>query len=663
VNNQRHGARARHPHYTLAVVALLAAAAVNWHHLAWWCLPLLALASGWRALATLRGHALPGRWARVGLALIITTGVLLSYRTLNGLTAGATLLAAMTAAKLFEARAARDWYVIIAATLFLLLAACLDRQQLWRLPAYALCLWLDAAALRGLSGGAVPPAATLLRESGQQLLYAVPLALVLFLFFPRLPGSFWTLPDDDTAVTGLGEEMSPGDIGRLVESDEPALRVRFEGALPPPVERYWRGLVLRDFDGRTWRRHRSADRGIDVEFAGPEYRYTETLEPNTHGAVPALELARPPSASAASYGADLQLSARRPHGSAQSYELSSYPHAMNRTDPGEQGRAIDLALPPGRNPRTRALALQLHAAAVDDAAYIGAVLAYFRSGGFEYTLAPQRLGRDAVDELLFGTRQGFCGHYASAFVVLMRSAGIPARVVTGYQGGEWNPIGRYLIVRQSAAHAWAEAWLAGRGWVRADPTAVVAPERLDREYLQFAGDSLLRGAGSLAAGGWFATALQAFDAASAWWQDQVVGFDLRRQLALAGRLRFGDRDWQSLAIALAAGMIAWLAWIGWTLRRVTLAARPDALARAWLGVEGMLARRAGPRAAHEGVLGWCERLARHDARAARTLPLAQRYAQLRYGPPGDESQLRAFVAAARAHRREERRRARRDGED
>jgi transglutaminase-like putative cysteine protease len=653
-------ARARHPHYTLAVVALLAAAAVNWQHLAWWCLPLLALASGWRALATLRGHALPGRWARVGLALIITTGVLLSYRTLNGLTAGATLLAAMTAAKLFEARAPRDWYVIIAATLFLLLAACLDRQELWRLPAYALCLWLDAAALRGLSGGVVPPAATLLRESGRALLYAVPLAIVLFLFFPRLPGAFWTLPDADTAITGLGEEMSPGDIGRLVESDQPALRVRFEGALPPPVERYWRGLVLRDFDGRTWRRHRDAERGIDVDFSGPEYRYTETLEPNSHGAVPALELARPPPAAAASYGADLQLSARLPHGSAQVYELSSYPQAVNRTPLDAAARAIDLALPPGRNPRTDTLARQLRATSADDAAYVAAVLAFFRNGGFEYTLEPQRLGRDAVDELLFSTRHGFCGHYASAFVVLMRSAGIPARVVTGYQGGEWNPIGRYLIVRQSAAHAWAEAWLPVRGWVRVDPTAVVAPERLDREYLQFAGDSLLNGPGA-SANGWFATALQAFDAAGAWWQDQVVGFDLRRQLALAGRLHFGDRDWQSLAIALAAGMITWLAWIGWTLRRITLAARLDALARAWLGVEQALARRVGPRAAHEGVLAWCERLASADARTAPVLPLARRYAQLRFGPPQDEAQLHAFVAAARAYQREERRRSRRTG--
>jgi protein-glutamine gamma-glutamyltransferase len=156
------------------------------------------------------------------------------------------------------------------------------------------------------------------------------------------------------------------------------------------------------------------------------------------------------------------------------------------------------------------------------------VLAFFRDGGFEYTLEPQRLGRDGVDELLFGTRHGFCGHYASAFVVLMRFAGLPARVVTGYQGGEWNPIGRYLTVRQSAAHAWAEVWLPRRGWVRADPTAVIAPGRLDREYLQFGGDSLLGGADAMAGGSWFTTALQTWDAVSAWWQDDVIGFNSGR---------------------------------------------------------------------------------------------------------------------------------------
>jgi transglutaminase-like putative cysteine protease len=636
----------------LPIAALYAAALVNAHHLAWWCLPVLVLATGWHLRAVLYGHPQPARATRLGFAALVTAGVLLSFRTLNGLSAGATLLVAMTAAKLFEARARRDWYVICGATLFLLLAACLDRQQLWRLPLYASCLLLCLAALRGLSGGAPLPAATLLRESARQVLYALPLALLCFLFFPRLPGAFWSLADDDEAITGLGDEMSPGRIARLSESDEPALRARFDGAPPPAAQRYWRGPVLHDFDGFTWRRHRGAAPPTGaLEFRGPAYHYSETLEPNTHGTVVALEMSQLPDTPYVSMSADFQLLALRPILEARSYELTGYPQAQMRGELAPAARQMDLALPANRNPRARELALRLRAQAADPAAYINSVYAFLHDGGFAYTLVPQPLGRNSVDELLFDTREGFCGHYASAFVDLMRAAGIPARVVTGYQGGEWNPIGGYLLVRQRDAHAWAEVWLEGRGWLRADPTAVVAPERLQRDLLQF-GDGLGSSATRLlGASRWLTNLLQAWDAANAWWQDDVVGFNFARQLNLAGRLGFGDGDWQTLAIALGVALSAWLAWIAWSLRRLARAARPDALTRAWQRIDRRLARAGMPRADSEGVLAFCERLAlaRPDT-AAALLPLARRYAQLRYGPPVDGAALREFLHAARAYR-------------
>ena len=181
----------------LALAGLMLAAILNAHHTAWWCLPVLAGASAWHLRATLHPTRWPPRLLRIGIAMLLTTGVLLSFRTLNGLEAGATLLTAMTAAKLFESRATRDWYVILGAALFLLLAACLDRQQLWRLPCYAAALWLCSAALRGLDGGANQPPALLLRGAGRQLLLALPLGLLLFLFFPRLPGAFWALPSGE----------------------------------------------------------------------------------------------------------------------------------------------------------------------------------------------------------------------------------------------------------------------------------------------------------------------------------------------------------------------------------------------------------------------------------------------------------------------------------
>jgi transglutaminase-like putative cysteine protease len=640
---------------TLAVTALLATAAVNWHHLAWWCLPLLVLASAWHARAVLRAHPLPGRGARIGLAFIITVGVLLSYRTLNGLAAGATLLAAMSAAKLFEARTIRDWHVLNGATLFLLLAACLDRQQLWRLPVYAVCLWLSAASLRGLGGGAALPTRTLMRESALQLAYAVPLAAILFLFFPRLPGAFWSLPGDGTAITGLGDEMTPGDIARLVESDDPALRVRFAGPVPPAPERYWRGPVLHDFDGATWRRHRTdMAPPAAVEARGPAYHYSTTIEPNAHNTLIALEMSGPPSAADVIYTGDFQLLLRRSPNQAQSYELTAYPQAIRRVELSGAMRELDLALPADRNPRARELAQRLRAAASDDAAYVGAVLGFFKHGGFEYTLTPQRLGRNSIDELLFSSRQGFCGHYASAFVDLMRAGGVPSRVVTGYQGGEWNPIGRYLTVRQSDAHAWAEVWLPDRGWLRADPTAMVSPQRLSRELLAFEDDGGREGDRLRAGARWLATVLQSWDAVNAWWQDDVVGFNFSRQLKVADWLGFGDRGWQTLAVALGAGMAAWLVWIAWSLRRLAARTRPDALSRAWRGIDRRLARAGQARAPHEGVIAYCQRLAEtHPDMAAAVGPLARQYVRLRFGPPGNAGDMHGFARAARRFARGE----------
>ena len=635
----------------LALGGLLLAAALNAHHTAWWCLPVLAAASIWHLRVNLRLTQLPPRPVRVAIALLLTAGVLLSFRTLNGLEAGATLLTAMIAAKLIETRATRDWYVILGAALFLLLAACLDRQQLWRLPCYALTLWLCAGAFRGFDGGSNQAPMLLLRGAGRQLLLALPLALVLFIFFPRLSGAFWALPSGETAITGLGDEMSPGDISRLVESDEPALRARFSGSLPPVALRYWRGPVLHDFDGHTWRRLRGQMAGMPaLNYRGPAYHYTATIEPNAHGTVLALELASPGDLPSVIFTGDYQLLAAHPISQAQSYELDSYPQATSSAGLSTPMRRIDLALPANRNPRTQSLATALRTSASGDTAFVDLAMAYLRDGGFEYTLTPQRLGRDSVDDLLFATHQGFCAHYAAAFVTLMRAGGVPARVVTGYLGGEWNHFGGYLIVRQSDAHAWAEVWLADRGWVRTDPTAVVAPERLTRGRYDFAGS----GAGSsarLLRSPWLSNVLQGWDALNAWWQDAVVGFNFRRQLDLARWLGFADRDWLVLTAALGAGLIGWMLWMSWTLRHVLRRARPDALARAWGRIDARLRRAGLARAAHEAVLAHAERLAQErPVHFTTLLPLARRYTQLRYGPPCCAEELEEFLRGARRYR-------------
>ncbi len=622
---------------SLCLVALSGALLLNVHHLAWWAAPLALLTAVWRARASWHTHRLPKRWQRVVLVVVLTVAVIASFRGLNGIAAGATLLTAMSAAKLIETRQARDWYIVIGTALFLLVAACLDQQALWRLPLYAAECWLLATALRALgSGRAQLPLRRLLADSGRALALALPFALLLFLFFPRLPGAFWAVPAEEAAITGLSDEMSPGSISRLMESDEPALRVRFDGPLPPPTQRYWRGPVLHDFDGSTWRRRmgRIAREG-PARFSGTGYSYQVTLEPNNHNVLIALELPQSPDVPFSMLTPDFQLFSMRPLDRQRNYQLTSYPDYRTAPELSDYARRIDLALPPQRNPRARQFAQQLRDGR-DDAAFIAAVLDNFRSNGFEYTLTPQPLSRDGIDDFLFTTREGFCGHYASAFVTLMRAGGIPARVVTGYLGGEWNSIGSYLTIRQSDAHAWAEVWLAGRGWTRVDPTAVVAPERLTRDVF-----GLLRSANRSAGRVMretplLGTLIQGMAAMNAWWQDSVVGFNSRKQLDIFEFIGFSDADWRSVALLLGGGSLLWFLALLWALREKSAPLRRDPLTRAWRKLERRLARAGLPRAAHEGPLDFAARIgALRPTLADELQSIAREYAALRFGPAPD----------------------------
>jgi hypothetical protein len=338
------------------------------------------------------------------------------------------------------------------------------------------------------------------------------------------------------------------------------------------------------------------------------------------------------------YTGDYQLISARPLTQSRSYALTSYPQHHDAASLSPLALRVDLALPPDRNARSLALGRSLREHASDDAAFVAATVDYFRNGGFEYTLTPPRLSLNSVDDFLFGTRQGFCGHFASSFVTLMRAGGVPARVVTGYLGGEWNPVGGYLTVRQSHAHAWAEVWLEGRGWIRVDPTAVVAPERLTRDYFDFIGDAARAPGRMLRTAPWIGGAIQAFEALNAWWQDRVVGFDFRRQFELLNALGFRDRDWQTLAALLGAGSLAWIAWLAWTMREQLRPLRRDALARLWLRLEKRLARVGLARAPHEGPIAFATRVGTaRPAAAIELLSIARRYAKLRFDRAGSDA--------------------------
>ena len=633
------------------LAGLLGAVLLNAHHTALWCLPVALGGCAWQLRAAHRPSRLMGSAVRIAVAVVLTLGVLVSFRTLNGLDAGATLLVAMSALKLMETRRTRDWLIVLGAALFLLLAACLSAQALWLIPFYAAELWLLGAALYAIGAGAsTPPPRQLLRLAGRGLLFALPLAILLFLFFPRLPGALWSVPREDEAVTGLGEQMSPGSISQLIESDEPALRVRFDGPIPPNADRYWRGPVLHSFDGYTWSRVRG-DFGEPpaLEFAGRGYRYEVTLEPNSHGVLIALDMpaGAPAELPSTLSTFDYQLLETTSMSSARSYRLESFPNHRSYGALSADERRLDLALPSGRNPRSLELAQHLRVGAAGDRAYVEAVLNYLQHGGFSYTLTPPRQSRNSIDDLLFNTHEGFCGHYASAFATLMRAGGIPAHVVTGYLGGDWNRFGHYLLVRQASAHAWTEVWLEGWGWVRVDPTAVVAPDRIGRDL-----DDVLAAAGGLhrhaANWPWLAATAQLWQAVNAWWQDEFVDFNMARQLNLLGALGLKDRDVEALVVLLAVGGTLWLSLLAWRTRRRSARRPHDALGAVWRRLEQALQRRNAGRAPHEGPIAWSERLAGEQPELAASLkPIARQYALLRYGRSCSSREIERLRRAVR----------------
>jgi transglutaminase-like putative cysteine protease len=626
-----------------ATAAFAAGSLLNVDRVPVWVPIAAAIFITWRLLATTRPIRLPGTAVRSIVALLLVAGVLVRFQTLNGLSAGTALLVLMGSIKLMETRAQRDQFIVVGAGIFLLLAACLDRQSLLRAPLYLLQAWLCCSALAVVAYSPAAPSpgrlagltnrdAVLL--AGRSLAFALPLAVMLFVFFPRLPGAFWAIPRSDEALTGLGDSMSPGSISQLTASYDVAFRAHFEGAPPPPQERYWRGPVLHEFDGYTWRRVRnSLVRQDPLQYVGTGYHYRVSLEPSAQPWWFSLDTATGSPAPRVFFTYDYQLVATDPVTEGTSYSLVSYTNTQATREISVLARRYDTKLPEERNPRSRQLALELRGKSSSDAAFVTTVLEYFRTGGFRYTLEPPRLGFDSVDDFIFKTHLGFCGHYASAFVSLMRAAGVPARVVTGYLGGEWNPIGRYFIVRQSDAHSWAEVWLEGRGWTRVDPTAVVEPERLRRGILDLLPNAVSAQARFVWGTPWLESALQRWDALNTWWNDQVVKFNYDDQLRLLQKLGFKTPGAEQLGWAFGAGLIGWLLWIAWQVGRTPSKRRPDRLARAHAALCRKLARAGMIHEPHHGPLAFAAEISRHRPDLSEQLhPLLMRYAQLRFGP-------------------------------
>lgn len=652
-------------------------------HLPLWVSTLAATLLAWRAYLAWRGLPLPPRWLLLAITLVSTGALFLNFHTLFGREAGVTLLILLATLKLLELRAARDAAVLIFLSCFIIITNFFYSQSIPTALFMCATLLVIITTWVHMHSGTLPLRPRL-RIAGVLLLQAIPLTLILFVLFPRVQGPLWGLPQDAYASSGLDDKMSPGSLGKLSLSDAVAFRVTYNNDKPPQRDQmYWRGPVLWDFDGQTWTAGKITARTKPprLDNLSSPIDYTVTLEPHNKTWLFTLEMPAQISIPAGmTYDFQVQQDANVTSRVRYNARSNLSFRANAEEDPRQLQRA--LSIPRQLNPRAQQLAAEWRANSMNsadsfplptsprrgegqslpppsgegwgegkDEAVMRAALTYFNREQFHYTLEPPPLGLHAVDEFLFTTRRGFCEHYASSFVWLMRAAGIPARVVTGYQGGQYNGLGNYYIVRQSDAHAWAEVWLRGRGWVRVDPTAAIAPARVQSGLAAAVPENESTELPFMARtqSPWLINLRFNLDRLNYQWDQWVLGYNTERQFAFLTRLGMEAVTWQKMAftllgaVAVVAGLLALL-----MLRRLMLR-NTDAVQAAWLKFCRKLARNGIVRAAHEGPQDFAARAAQIKPQLAPAIAdITARYVRLRYEPQTDSDALHALRRKIRA---------------
>jgi transglutaminase-like putative cysteine protease len=637
--------------FELTAAAIAIVVATHAAHLpAWLVIGAPAMILARVAMRRRRDGAVP-MIVRVPAAILLLVAVAMQYGTVFGREPGSVLGCGLLALKLLETERARDARVALGFAAFVLISALLFVQDLAFTLAAALALVVVLAALIALQPAAADarrPLRTELRLGATLLVVGLPLAAAAFVLVPRLASPLWGTRDNSaTGRTGLSDSMEPGAMTELLIDDSPAFRVRFDDAsAPPPQARYFRSIVLRDFDGATWTRGQRGTflRAEPASSETPPIGYSIVIEPTDRRWLPALDI--PIEAPRGShFTASRELVSDTPVSEPREYRVrSSLAYRLSdRLAPYERSRA--LALPEGFDPKTHALAESWRAQGLDDDAIVRAALERFRAS-FTYTLNPPLLGRDSIDDFLFSTQKGFCEHFASAFVVLMRAAGIPARVVTGFQGGTWNAAGGYLLVRNSDAHAWAEIWRPERGWVRVDPTAAVSPVRIEL------GAAAANDNPAWSQAAWLRAIRDRLDLVNGLWTRAIIRFDALRQKGMLTPFGVPEANPGDLLLALAAALAAILVLATVWAMRDAAAPRADPLDAAWQQLRRRLAHAGVEPRTSEGPLDLLSRTrAAIPASDAALSPLVQDYVALRYGSIEPEPErMRAFTRAVRNFR-------------
>ena len=651
------------------MLSVLMVIAPHADHLPLWVSALCGVLLLWRAWLAYSGDPLPKRWLLLMLTFAGTIGIIIEFRTLFGREAGVTLLIMLAALKFMELHKARDAMVLIYLACFIIITNFFYSQSIPTALYLLVTLMVIMTTWIHLQAQGIALKLRL-RIAANLLLQAIPLMLILFILFPRVDGPLWGLPQDAYASTGLDEKMSPGSLSRLSLSEAVAFRVSYTDKVPPRNKMYWRGPVLWEFDGRTWTPGKVGTPGKTLLTITPKFteldqpiNYAVTLEPHNKNWLFALDM--PDNISIpVELSYDFRLLNKEPVNKRMRYEARSNLSYQANIQEAPQQLQRGLELPKQFNPRAQQLASQWRkqietnpspqpdpggrgdnrSPAGIDEILVRTALAYFAQQGFQYTLEPPLLGVNTVDDFLFESKQGFCEHYASSFVFLMRAAGVPARVVTGYLGGEYNEIGNYYIVRQSDAHAWAEIWLAGQGWVRVDPTGAIAPARMQSSLSAALQNNAALPFMARNPPQWLRNLRLNWDTLSNQWNQWVLGYDSERQFAFLTRLGMESITWQKIAINMMAGVALVIALYALFMLRHLLTRNPDKVHAAWLKLCEKLAKAGLPRATHEGAQDYATRVALARPELADAIhDLAARYSALRYGSLNEDQAQLEFI--------------------
>ncbi len=625
-----------------------------------WSVFLIAALFIWRLLCIKHPRWLPPKWLLLLIIIVAAWGLFMHFGTVFGKTAGSVFLSLLLAIKLHESRSRRDYMLLIALSFFIIVTNFLFSQSI---PTVVFMLLSVIVLLMSMihinlaqdtigdtSGNSRSHSHNLshrdkLKLASRLLLQALPLMLIMFVLFPRISGPLWQLPEEkNVAVSGLSDRMEPGNISALIQSSAVAFRAEFDRQPPPQPQLYWRALVLWTFDGRSWERgkHNPTPQANIQPLADPiDYRIT--LEPHQQDWLFALDMPLnvPDNID---YSSNFELRAGEKISSLYQYRLSSVPEYIIQPQLSPWERSAGLKMPAEGNPQTRALGRQLAQQYTEPQQIVSQVLAMFNAEDYHYTLNPPLTpGADSVDQFLFQTRRGFCEHYAGSFALLMRAAGVPARVVLGYQGGTLNPLNQVVTVRQSEAHAWVEVWLEQQGWLRVDPTAAIAPQRIERNLNAALDASEVRPLHMQLNSGLMQQLVFYWDAMDNQWKQWVIGYDDKLQQALLNKLFNQKLPFAEMIVYMLVSFMLMLLVISLFIMRPWQRPRMEPVQRSYQQFCNKLAKRGVKRQDHEGPMDFAQRAAQQLPQQAASIELISRaYMRLRYQANASDKLLAQF---------------------